>query len=221
MSSSSTIPTRAHYDYLAARTASEDDALVALREAAAEAGIPAIQIAPEQASFLQVLLKASGTREVVEVGTLFGYSALCMARALGAGGRVRTIDLEPDRVAFARAWMERNAPPATVEFHCGDGVEVLRGFETDSADALFLDADKSQYGDYLEEGLRVLRPGGLVLVDNAFAFGSLLDEAESSDSVAAVRRFNDRLAEDPRVEGIIVPLGDGIWVGVAATGEAA
>ena len=218
MSSTSTAVTRAHFDYLAARTTPEDAFLGELKAAAEAAGIPPIWISPEQASFMQILLRAVGARDVVEVGTLAGYSAIAMARALPPEGRVRTIELDPARAAFARDWVARSDVAGRVEVLEGAGADVLPELATASADAAFLDADKSGYGTYLEEALRIVRPGGLVLVDNAFAFGQLLDEEPTDGEVASVRAFNEQMAACDELHGIIVPIGDGLWVAVKRDG---
>ena len=214
MSESSTLVTAAHFEYLAARTRGDDALLRDLKAAARDAGLPPISIAPEQASFLQILLRATGAREVVEVGTLGGYSAIAMARALPPGGRLRTIEYEKKHAEFARAWIARSDVADRITVFHGKGMDVLPGFEADSADAAFLDADKASYPDYLRESLRIVVPGGLVMVDNAFAFGQLLDERPRDREVAAVRAFNDVMAKETRLQSVIVPIGDGVWVGV-------
>lgn len=212
MSSESTPVTTAHFQYIAERTAPEDAFLTELRRAADAAGIPAIQIAPEQASFMQILLKLMKAREVVEVGTLAGYSAIAMARA---GCSVRTIECSPEHAAFARAWIAKSDVADRVEVFLGAGIDVLPGFPADSADAAFLDADKASYPAYLEECLRIVRPGGLIMADNAFAFGQLLDEHPTDPEAPAMKAFNDHMAREARVHGVIVPIGDGLWVAVA------
>jgi predicted O-methyltransferase YrrM len=214
MSSTSTLVTADHFAYLAARTHAEDPFLGELKSAARAAGIPPIWIAPEQASLMQILLRAIGARRVVEVGTLAGYSAIQMARALPGGGRVDTIELSPVHADFARKWIARSDVEDRVRVHEGRGDDVLRTFEADSADAAFLDADKSSYPAYLEHSLRIVRRRGLILVDNAFAFGQLFDEQPKDREVAAVRAFNDLMARERRVHAIIVPIGDGLWVAV-------
>lgn len=214
MSATSTPVSQALLRYLADRTRGEDEFLRALKAAAVEAGLPAIWISPEQASFMQVLLRLAGAREVVEVGTLAGYSAIAMARAIPEAGRVRTIELEPSHARFAREWIARSDVADRIEVHEGAGADVLPGFADGSADAAFIDADKAGYPTYLEECVRIVRPGGLVLCDNAFAFGKLLDEACTDESVVAMRAFNDTLAADERLDGIIAPIGDGCWVAV-------
>lgn len=200
--------------YVAERTRGEDAFLRDLRAAALEAGIPSISIGPEQASFMQVVLKAAGAREVVEVGTLFGLSAIAMARALPPGGRVRTIEIDPGHAAFAKEWIAKSDVADRIELHLGAGSDVLPGFEDAGADACFLDADKGGYGGYLKECLRILKPGGVVMADNAFAFGQLLDDEPTDPDVPAVRAFNDHIAKVPGLHGIIVPFGDGLWVAV-------
>jgi predicted O-methyltransferase YrrM len=214
MSAEGTLVTRRHFEYIAARTAAEGRVLSDLKAAAREAGIPAIWISPEQASLMQILLRAIGARTVIEVGTLAGYSAIAMARALPAGGMVHTIELETRHADFAERWVARSDAAGKVTVHRGAGLEVLPRLPADSADAAFLDADKSNYPGYLRESLRIVRTGGLILVDNAFAFGQLLDEHPTDREVAAVRAFNEVMAQESRLQSVIVPIGDGLWVGV-------
>ena len=211
MSDSSTRLGDAHFAYIAARTRGDDAFLADLKEAARTAGLPAIWIAPEQASFLQVLLRASRARDVVEVGTLAGYSAIAMARALPADGTLRTIEFEPKHADFAEAWIARSDVAGRVRVHRGDGRTVLEGFGDASADAMFIDADKAGYETYFRHALRIVRPGGLILCDNALAFGHVLDESSDDASVRHIQRFNETVARERDVQGVIVPIGDGVW----------
>lgn len=214
MSTRSDPVTREHFRYLAERTKPEDVFLGELKEAALSAGIPPIWIAPAQASFMQILLRAIAAKEVIEVGTLAGYSAITMARALGEGGRVRTIELKEAFADFTEKWVAKSDVAGKVEVHRGTGEAVLATFADRSADAAFLDADKRNYPLYLRESLRIVRPGGLILVDNAFAFGELLAENPSDPEVQSIRDFNDLMARQEGLQSVIVPLGDGVWVGV-------
>jgi predicted O-methyltransferase YrrM len=214
MSDTTTLVTAEHVRYLAERTAPEDSFLGDLRRAAAAEGIPPIHIAPEQASLVQILLRMARARDVIEVGTLAGYSAIAMARALPEGGRVRTIEFLPKHAEFARRWIAKSDVAARVEVLEGAGADVLPKFATDSADAAFIDADKSSYPGYLEQCLRIVRRGGFIMVDNAFAFGQLFDERPTDKEVGAVRAFNDVMAKERRLASVIIPLGDGMWVGV-------
>ncbi len=214
MSDSSTPVTAQHFAYIARRTTQEDDFLRDLKAAAAAEGIPPIWIAPEQAAFMQIVLRLIAARHVVEVGTLAGYSAIVMARALPARGRVDTIEIDRKHAEFARSWIARSDVARRINVIQGPGRDVLPTLESDSTDAVFLDADKAAYAVYLEECLRILRPGGLVLVDNAFAFGQLFDEAPSDREAPAIKEFNEIMARDSRMQSVIVPLGDGVWIGV-------
>jgi len=205
-------------DYVRARAVPEDAFLRELREAAVAAGIPTINVPPEQGAFLHVLLLAARAVEVVEVGALAGYSAIWMARALPEDGRVRTIEASPHHANFAETWIARSDVAGKIEVHRGDARAVLPRFADASADAAFIDADKAGYPEYLTECLRILRPGGLVIADNAFAFGQLLDDGPVDPDVEHLRRFNDTVAQTPGLRALIVPIGDGCWVGVKTDG---
>jgi predicted O-methyltransferase YrrM len=208
----STVVSRELYDYVAERAHTEDPFLLDLKQAAEEAEIPSIWISPEQGAFMEVLLRSAKPQLIVEVGTLAGYSAICMARALTGEGRLITMEVSSKHAEFARDWISRSDVSDRVEVRVGRGVELLPAVPKESVDAVFLDADKQSYLLYLEEARRILRPGGLLLVDNAFAFGQLLEDDCEDPSVLAIREFNDVLAAAPDFDGVMVPLGDGLWV---------
>jgi predicted O-methyltransferase YrrM len=214
MSTTSTLVTERHFEYIARLTRPDDEFLLELKRAARAQGIPAIWIAPEQASLMQILLKLAGAREVVEVGTLAGYAAIQMARALPEGGHVRTIEIDARRADFAEQWIAKSDVSGRVEVLRGAGMAVLPTLASASADAAFLDADKSSYPDYLCECLRIVRPGGLILADNAFAFGELFAEPPRDREVGAIRAFNEMMPKVANLHSLIVPIGDGLWVGV-------
>jgi caffeoyl-CoA O-methyltransferase len=214
MAADDTLVTARHFEYLAQRTTPEDPFLVELKAAALEAGIPAIWIGPGQLSFLSILLRLSGVRQVVEVGTLAGSTAIAMARALPADGRLATIELLPAHADFAEDWIARSDVADRVELLRGSGGDVLASLPDGSLDAILLDADKSGYPLYLSHARRLLRPGGLFMADNAFAFGQLFDEQPSDREVPAVRAFNDLVPTQDWLDAVIVPMGDGLWVGV-------
>ncbi len=214
MSAVSSPVTPEHFRYLAKRTQQEDDFLRDLKREADKAGIPPIWISPEQASFLQILLELGRCRRVVEVGTLAGYSAIAMARALPEDGEVRTIELKDAHADFAERWIAASDVAGRIRVHRGNARELLPGFEADWADAAFLDADKASYPFYLDQCLRIVRRGGLIVADNAFAFGQLFEAQPTDPEVPAVRAFNDYMAGSKEMHSIIVPIGDGCWVGV-------
>jgi predicted O-methyltransferase YrrM len=202
------------FAYIAAQTIPEDGLLRELRSAAAAAGLPPIHIAPEQAAFLHVLLRAAAARHVVEVGTLGGYSAIAMARALPPDGRVVTLEIDPRHAAFARQWIARSDVRDRIEVRVGDAKATLPALPADSADAVFLDADKDGYVAYLQQALRLLRRGGMLLADNVLAGGDVADPRSTSPTARAIRAFHAAVAAAPGLLPIIVPLGDGCLVAV-------
>jgi predicted O-methyltransferase YrrM len=207
MSKSSTPVDDALFAFVAQQTIPEDALLGDLRRAAVAAGLPEIQIAPEQAAFLQLLLRAMNARTVVEVGTLGGYSAIAMARGLPADGRVITLEIEPTHAAFAREWIARSDQRGKIEVRLGDAAATLAAVPAGSADAVFLDADKEGYVGYLAHALRVLRPGGILLADNVLASGEVV--AGNGPTATAIRAFLAAVRATPALQSVIVPLGDG------------
>lgn len=201
-------------DYLCALFAREDDALLALREEADRCGLPPISISPDAGRLLQVLLRAIGARNVLEVGTLGGYSAIWMARALPEGGRVTTLEADPTHASFARRQFVRAGVADRVELREGRALDLLPALDGARFDAVFLDADKEPLPIYFDWAIRLLRPGGLLLADNALWGGRVQDPSIDDAATRGVREFNRRLASDARVTGVVVPTHDGIAIGV-------
>jgi predicted O-methyltransferase YrrM len=202
------------FAFIAAGTIQEDAHLRALRAAAAEAGLPEIHIAPEQAAFLQLLLRAMQARLVVEVGTLGGYSAIAMARGLPSDGRVLTHEIDPRHAAFAREWIARSDQRGKIEVRPGDAAATLAQIPPGTADAMFLDADKAGYVGYLREAMRILRKGGVLLADNVLAGGEVADAHADSPTATAMRAFLAAVDRTEGLQSVIVPLGDGCLFGV-------
>lgn len=159
--------------------------------------------------FLKMLVAASGARRVLEIGTFTGYSALSMAEALPADGRLVTCELDERHAALARQFIERSAYADRIEVRVGPAIETLRGLDGEF-DFVFIDADKPGYPDYYEAALALLALGGLIAVDNTLWSGRVIDEADQSDDTVALRRFNDRVAGDDRVEVVLTPIRDGV-----------
>ncbi|MEO6595280.1 MAG: O-methyltransferase [Planctomycetota bacterium] len=211
MSKASTPVDEDLFAFIAARTIPEDPLLRDLRLAAAKAGLPEIHIAPEQAAFLQILLRAANARTIVEVGTLGGYSAIAMARGIPADGRVLTHEIDAHHAAFAREWIARSDQSTKIEVRLGNAADTLATLAPGSADAMFLDADKTGYVTYLQHALRILRPGGILLADNVLAGGDVA--RGKSETPVAIRAFLDA-AHAAKLRSVIVPLGDGCYFGV-------
>ena len=198
--------------------AREDEALRRTRERADKAGMPSIQLPPATARTLQLLVRAAGVRRAVEVGTLAGYSAIWIARALPDGGSLVTLEIDPAHAAVARESLEDAGVADRVEVRVGAAAELLGALGPDgSFDLAFVDADKERYGEYVEHAARLLRPGGLLVADNALWKGRVTDPG-SDPLAAAIDRFNRKVAADPRFEATILPVGDGLLVGVRRPG---
>ena len=200
--------------------AGEGPVLEELRYEISRQDLPEIYISAEEGKLLQVLLAAIGARRVLEIGTLGGYSALWMARALPGDGHLLTLEKDADRAEFARGFIEKAALEDVVEVRVGDAREIMRelveAVEADREepfDAVFIDADKEGMVEYLERSLELVRPGGLILADNAFRSGKVLDDDPAEDT-RGVLEYNDRAATDPRLVSTIIPIRDGLVVSV-------
>ena len=201
-------------DYIVGLFSAEDELLAALREEADRTGLPPIAISADEGRLLQVLLTSISARRVLEVGTLGGYSAICMARALPPGGRLLSVEINEQHASFARRYIDRAGLSDRVEVRVGRALDVLPSLDGERFDAIFLDADKEPLPTYFEWALRLVRPGGLIIGDNALWGGRAYDGDEPDDKTRGVREFNRRMATDPRVLGIIVPTHDGVAIAV-------
>jgi caffeoyl-CoA O-methyltransferase len=174
-------------------------------------GISIMQVAPEQGAFLTLFTRAIGARRALEVGTFTGYSSLCIARGLAAGGRLITCDTSEEWTKIARRYWEKAGVADRIELRLGPGADSLRALPAEPAfDLGFIDADKPGYPVYYEEILARMRPGGVILVDNVLWTGRVADRSVQDDMTNAIRRFNDQVAADPRVECVMVPISDGL-----------
>jgi predicted O-methyltransferase YrrM len=200
------------HGYLVERGAREDEALARVREETAALGeIAVMQIAPDQGALMRLLARLLGARRAIEVGTFTGYSAICIARGLTQDGMLIACELDPERARIAAGNFERAGVAERIDLRVGPALETLRGLTDDgSYDLAFIDADKTGYPDYYEECLRLLRPGGLVLLDNVLMDGRVLNPPESDEGAATVDRLNRRIREDERVELAMVAVADGL-----------
>ncbi len=201
-------------EYIASLFARDDDVLAALREAADREGLPPISISAVTGRLLQILLSAVRAERVLEVGTLGGYSAIWMARGLPPSGRLVTIEVDERHAEFARRYFVRAGLDDRIDLRIGRALDVLPAFDGEQFDAIFLDADKEPLPTYFDWAVRLLRPGGLLIADNALWGGRVLDPDTADEGTRGVREFNRRMASDDRVRGTIVPVGDGLAVAV-------
>ena len=193
--------------YIEERFAPQDEALEAAVRESRRAGLPEIQVSPNEAKLLQLLAELVGARSVLEIGTLGGYSTIHFARALPDNGRLVSLEIDERHAEVARENVERAGLSGKVEIRVGDARELLaRIAENDEGpfDIVFIDADKEGYPEYLEWALKLTRPGSLILGDNTVRGGSILDPQD--DSARATNEFNERIAGDPRLSAIVLPI---------------
>lgn len=198
--------------YITSRSTASDPLLQELAEETARlGGVSVMQIASLQGAFMNMLAHAIGARSAVEVGTFTGYSAICVARALPADGRLLCCDVSEEWTNVARRYFARAGVADKIDLRIGPALDTLRALpEWPMFDLGFVDADKKNQGNYFEEILRRLRPGGLILLDNVLRQGRVIDEAHSDPDLNAVRELNDKLPKDPRVEVVMLPIADGL-----------
>lgn len=184
-----------------------DAALAATLEESARAGLPPIAVSPTEGKLLHLLARVHGAREILEIGTLGGYSTIWLARALPPGGRLVTLELDPAHAEVARANVARAGLADVVEVRVGPALETLPRLAAEGRgpfDLVFLDADKGGYPAYLAWALRLTRRGSLIVADNVVRDGAVIDPASEDPNVLGVRRFLELLAAEPRVSATAV-----------------
>jgi predicted O-methyltransferase YrrM len=197
-------------DYVQSLGVREHPALVRLRERTAELPQHEMQIAPEQGAFMGLLVRLTDTKRILEIGTFTGYSSTAMALALPPDGRIVCCDVSREWTDLAReAWADAGVADR-VELRIGPAVETLASLVDESFDLAFIDADKPAYDAYYEGCLRVVRPGGLVLIDNVLQGSRVTDASATDESVTAICALNEKIAADERVDHVLLPLADGL-----------
>lgn len=218
MSSQPTQVTPEIFEYLKTNFSSEDDFLLNLKKEATQAGIPEICISPEQGKFLQFFLKSINAKYVLEVGSLAGYSAITMARALPEDGKLIALEIHPKNAEFIRQKAKEAGLDHIIEVINADAQKYLRDNTFDfELDFVFIDADKKGYIKYLNYTTPMLRTGGIVCADNSLAFGLLTQEGDlgkDENSVKAIRSFNQDFKNDDRYFTSLVTMGDGMLMGI-------
>ncbi|WP_024326492.1 class I SAM-dependent methyltransferase [Thioalkalivibrio sp. AKL19] len=202
------------YHYLLEHSLREPDVLAQLRAETANLPEANMQIAPEQGQFMALLAKLMGARRYLEIGTFTGYSALAIALVLPEDGEVVTLDKSADWTASARRYWERAGVAGRIRLELGEARNTLQALEatgeTGRFDLAFIDADKTGYPDYFEHCLRLVRRGGLILIDNTLWHGTVADPDDQRGDTRAIRAFNDALHHDERIDLSLAPIGDGL-----------
>lgn len=202
-------------DYVAEISLREPDLLQELRIKTSELPLALMQISPEQGQFISLLVKAIGAGRALEVGVFTGYSLLSTALALPEGGSVVALDISEEWSAMALDFARRAGVADRIDLRIGDARQSLDALLAEegaagSFDFVFIDADKENYEAYFEAALKLLRTGGLIVVDNVLWHGALLDETQQDSETTALRAFNAKVRDDKRVDLSVLPYADGL-----------
>lgn len=213
------VQTNAIATYLSELTAVEDDALRAARERASAGGMP--PVSADTGAFLRLAARWTGAQAAVEIGSGAGYSGIWIARGLADKGILTTIEADPEHQRLAKASYEDAGVPSRVRSILGRALDVLPRLADDGYDLAFLDAVKAEYPEYLQHALRLVRPGGVILADNVLWSGRVADRKASDPDTEGLRTYARRIAEDDRLDSVILTIGDGLSVSrVRQPGEA-
>jgi predicted O-methyltransferase YrrM len=202
------------YDYYQAITFREPEILKELRQATSQLPMANMQIAPEQGQFMALLVQLTGARKILEIGVFTGYSSLAMALALPPQGRILGCEISAEYAAIARQFWQKAGVSEKIDVLLGPAVtsleQLLANGEQESFDLAFIDANKSDYDQYYELSLQLVRPGGLILIDNVLWYGKVADETVQDKATQSIRHLNAKLHQDPRISLCLVPIGDGL-----------
>lgn len=202
------------YDYLLSVSAAEPGVLQQLRQETTRHPGAGMQISPEQGRFMALLVRLMGATKTLEIGVFTGYSSLAVALALPAAGKLIACDLSQEWTAIARRYWQQAGIANKIDLHLAPALETLDQLlatgEAGTFDFIFIDADKENYASYYEKSLQLVRPGGLIAIDNVLWSGRVADPQVQDASTVAIRNFNHKLSEDKRIILSLVPIGDGL-----------
>jgi len=203
-------------EYVLEHGVREPQILARLREETASHPQAVMQIPPEQGQLFDLLVKLSGARRAIEIGVFTGYSSLATALALPDDGKLMACDISEEFTAVARRYWKLAGVDHKIELRIGPAVETLDGLiasgSRDSFDFAFIDADKTSYASYYERCLALIRTGGLILLDNMLQHGQVMVATNQDANVVAIRKLNDLILNDSRVDSLLLPFGDGVSV---------
>ena len=202
------------YNYLLSVSLREPEILLQLREETARLPNARMQIAPEQGQFMALLVQLLGATKTLEIGVFTGYSSLCVALALPPNGKVVACDVSEEYTAVARRYWEAGGVAYKIDLRVAPALETLDDLlaagQAETFDFSFIDADKGNYEGYYERSLQLVRPGGLIAVDNVLWSGRVADSQNQDSSTKTIRAFNEKLHHDERVTLSLVPIADGL-----------
>jgi predicted O-methyltransferase YrrM len=202
------------YDYLLSVSLREPDVLRQLREETARLPMAMMQIAPEQGQFMALLVQLLGATKTLDIGVFTGYSSLCVALALPPQGKIVACDISQEDTAVARRYWEVAGVADKIDLRLAPALETLDQLlatgQAGTFDFVFIDADKRNYEEYYERSLQLIRPGGLIAIDNVFWSGRVADLQVQDARTQLIRAFNEKLHQDERVSLSLVPIADGL-----------
>lgn len=193
--------------YICEQLLGRDERVDNALQKSAEAGLPAIAVAPNQGKLLFILAKAIGAKRILEIGTLAGYSTIWLARALGVGGKLVTLEIDPTHAAVARENVSNAGVGDLIDIRVGAALDTLPRLQAEGAGPFcltFIDADKFNIPHYFEWALKLSRPGSLIIVDNVVRKGALIDASSSDPNVIGVRRLHELIRNDTRVSATTI-----------------
>lgn len=174
-----------------------------------------MQIAPDQGALMHLVTKLIGAKKALEVGCFTGYSAMCVASALPVGGKLISMDVNPDTAKIAQRYFDEGGLAAKIDLRLGPALDTLAKIEKEhgagSFDLMFIDADKSNIPNYYDWGLKLVRQGGLIIVDNVLWSGRVVEDKQPDADTQAIKRFNDQVAKDERVDRVMLHISDGLY----------
>lgn len=203
------------YDYLQSVSLREPDVLARLREETHQLGwVKVMQISPEQGQFMALMAELTGAKRYLEVGTFTGYSALAVAMAMPPDGQVVACDVSAEWTDVGKRYWQEAGVSEKMDLRLAPAVETLDGLLADGQantfDLMFIDADKTNYEAYYERGLKLVRPGGVIMIDNVLWGGAVADPANNEPDTVAIRALNEKLSKDNRITLSMLPVGDGL-----------
>jgi caffeoyl-CoA O-methyltransferase len=210
------------YQYLLSVSVKEAEILQELREEASNHPMGKMQISPDEAQFLSFLIKLIGAKKILEIGVFMGYSSTAMALALPEDGHIIACDNDKEFTDIAQRYWQKAKVDRKITLHLKPALETLEDLinqgEKETFDFVFIDADKSNYYHYYEKSLELVRKGGLIVVDNVLWDGKVADENITDNRTQKIREFNDKLAQDDRIELSLVSMADGVTLAMKKTG---
>ncbi|MGF1588175.1 MAG: class I SAM-dependent methyltransferase [Pleurocapsa sp.] len=202
------------YEYLLSVSLREPEVLSKLRQETNQHPASIMQISPDQGQFMALLIKLLGAKKTLDIGVFTGYSSLAVALALPEDGKVVACDRDPEATKIARRYWQLAGVESKIDFRLAPALETLDQLiaagESGSFDFAFIDADKRNYANYYEQALTLLRPGGIIAIDNVLWFGSVADPEDTDTRTVAIREFNQKLHQDTRVEISLLAIADGL-----------